>query len=256
MSYPMSYLPWPSIQLPLLMFLVRYRRTALGPLWLLVGPSLFIVLLGFLFAEIGAASPSEFIPHLAIGLVLWTLIQGFVTGATTVFQRGRAQIMQSGQRLADVAAIDVTTNVLIFVHQVPIIIVTLLVYDFDASWSALHAIVGLAVIVANGVWTAQVFGILGARYRDLPEVFQALMRIAFLATPIIWMPGEGARGGVMGVYLVLNPFYHFIEVVRAPLLGHPVALLTWVVVGLITVIGFSFARFMMRRYGRFVPLWI
>lgn len=256
MSYPMPYLPWPSIQLPLLMFLVRYRRTALGPLWLLVGPSLFIVLLGFLFAEIGAASPSEFIPHLAIGLVLWTLIQGFVTGATTVFQRGRAQIMQSGQRLADVAAIDVTTNVLIFVHQLPIIIVTLLVYDFDASWSALHAIVGLAVIVANGVWTAQVFGILGARFRDLPEVFQALMRIAFLATPIIWMPGEGARGGVMGVYLVLNPFYHFIEVVRAPLLGHPVAPLTWVVVGSITVIGFAFARFMMGRYGRFVPLWI
>ena len=73
-------------------FLIRYRKTLLGPIWLLVGPILFIVTLGLLFARIGGVEPAKFVPHLTIGLIVWTLISGFVTGSTTVFQRGRAQI--------------------------------------------------------------------------------------------------------------------------------------------------------------------
>ena len=69
----------------LLQFLFRYRRTALGPLWLLIGPSLFIALLGLLYSEISSIEPRVFIPHLAVGLVLWTLFQSFVTGSATVF---------------------------------------------------------------------------------------------------------------------------------------------------------------------------
>lgn len=246
----------PNIQLPLMRFLIRYRRTALGPLWLLIGPSLFIALLGFLYAEIGAAPPHEFIPHLAVGLVIWTLVQGLVTGSTTVFLRGRAEILQGGQVLDDVVAVDVMTSVLIFLHQIPIIVAVLVVYGIAPTWSALLSLAGLALIVANGVWTAQVFGVLGSRYRDLSEVFQALMRIAFLATPIIWMPGQGERGGIMNAFLLFNPFYHFVEIVRAPLLGSPVNAISWAIVIAITVVGLAASRYVMRRFGRFVPVWI
>ncbi len=82
------------------------------------------------------------------------------------------------------------------------------------------------------------------------------MRIAFLATPILWMPGTMGRGGVMGAFLVFNPFYHFIELVRAPLLGNPIAPLSWIVVLAITVAGFALARFFNRRFGRYIPLWV
>lgn len=242
--------------MPLLQFLIRYRRTALGPLWLLIGPSLFIALLGLLYAEIGASSPGEFVPHLAIGLITWTLVQGFVTGSPTVFQRGRAQIMQGAQSLDDVVSVDVITTLLTFLHQVPIIVVVFLIYQLPLHWAALESLIGLVFIIVNGVWVTQVFGILGARYRDLTEVFAALMRIAFLATPIIWMPGDNGRGGVMVAFLTYNPFYHFLEVVRAPLLGNDVALLSWAVVIGITVAGFALARVLTTRYARFVPLWI
>lgn len=237
-------------------FLLRYRRTALGPLWLLVGPSLFIALLGLLYAEIGATDPQIFVPHLAVGLVLWTLATGFVTGSATTFQRNRAQIMQGGQKLDDIVAMDVTTTVLTFLHQVPIIIAVFLIFSVGVSWYALISLVGLAIIIANGIWMTQACGILGARYRDLSEVLQALMRIAFLATPIIWMPGEGGRGGVMGHFLTFNPFYHFLEIVRAPLLGNAIQPLSWLVVVGITLAGFAFARFMTVRFARFVPLWV
>lgn len=242
--------------LSLIYFLIRYRRTALGPLWLLIGPSLFIALLGLLYAEIGSMEPRVFIPHLATGLVLWTLFQSFVTGSTTVFQRGRAQIMQGAQTAQDIVTVEVVSTFLSFLHQVPIIVAVFVIYQMPLTWTSLESLIGLALILANGVWVTQVFGILGARYRDLAEVFQALMRIAFLATPIIWMPGQGVQGGVMGAFLVFNPFFHFTEVFRAPLLGYPVSPLSWIIVVSITAIGFIVAGIITRRYARLIPLWI
>ncbi|MBC7284270.1 ABC transporter permease [Hoeflea sp.] len=242
--------------IPLLQFLIRYRRTALGPLWLLIGPSLFIALLGGLYAEIGAAEAQAFVPHLAVGIVLWTLFQSFVTGSATVFQRGKAQIMQGAQTTGDIVAVDVISTLLAFLHQVPIVIAVFIIYRVPLSWTSLESLLGLGLILANGYWVTYVFGIFGARYRDLSEIFQALMRIAFLATPIIWMPGAGGRGSVMDAFLAFNPFYHFVETVRAPLLGNEVSTLSWIVVVSITVIGFGVARITTERYSRLVPLWI
>lgn len=240
----------------LLNFLIRYRRTVLGPLWLLVGPSLFIIVLGSLYSEIGAADPARFVPHLTIGYVVWTLVSGVVNQAPTIYQRNRAQIMQGSMSLEAIVSMEVMMHVIAFLHQLVIVAAVLAWYHLAPSWYALMSLVGLGLVIANGLWVSRVFGILGARYRDLAEVFQAVMRIAFLATPIIWMPGEGARGGVMGAFLVFNPFYHFLEVVRAPLLGQMVAPLSWFVVGAFTLVGYCVAHLMEKRYNRLVPLWI
>lgn len=237
-------------------FLIRYRRTVLGPLWLLVGPALFVGLLGLLYAEISATPPSVFIPHLAIGFVTWTLIQGFVVGAPTVFQRARAQLLQGAQGLSDIVMVDVFTNLLIFLHQIPIVIAVFIVYGVPVTWTTLESAFGLALIIANGYWVTLVFGILGARYRDFVEILQAVMRITFLATPIIWMPGEGVQSGIMGAFLVFNPFYHFLELVRAPLLGQSPDPVSWWTVVVITIVGWTLVRLAHVRYGRFVPLWV
>lgn len=242
--------------LSLFRFLLRYRQTALGPVWLLIGPALFIALLGGLYAQIGATSTGDFVPFLTVGLIAWNLISGFTTGSTTVFQRDRASLLQGGISLNRVAMIDVHTNILMFLHQMVIIIVVFLIYQVPVDLYSLVSLVGFVIVVVNGIWLTMFLGIIGARFRDLGEIVQAVMRIAFLATPIIWMPGDAGRGGVMGHFLLFNPFYHFLEIIRAPLLGDPIATTTWVVVAAVTICGFFLSWFATRRYARYVPLWI
>ncbi len=237
-------------------FLISYRRTMLGPIWLLVSPALFIALLGMLFSRIGGNDPAVFIPHLAIGLIAWTLITGFITSSTTVFQRGRAQILQGGLNLVDIVIINVFTTVLNFLHKIILIVIVFIIFGIDVSFYSLVSLIGLALLIANGIWLSMFFGMIGARYRDLSEVVQAIMRIAFLATPIIWMPGTDGRGGVMGAFLVYNPCYHFLELIRAPLLGNPIAPLSWIVVITITIVGFTLANFFYKRFAHNVPLWV
>lgn len=237
-------------------FLVRYRKTAVGPLWLLVGPTLFITVLGLLFSRIGSLETALFVPHLAIGLIVWTLINGFVTGSTTIFQRNRPQILQGNMRLTDLVLVDVFSTILQFLHQVVIVLAVFLIFGHTVGVYALVSLIGFALLIANGVWLTVVFGIVGVRYRDLTEVVQAVMRIAFLATPIIWMPGAGGRGGVLGAFLIFNPFHHFLELIRAPLLGNPIAPLSWLVVLIITAAGFALAYVFYQRFSRLVPLWV
>lgn len=235
-------------------FAVHYRKTMIGPVWVLMGPTLFITTLGLLFAEVASIDRSVFIPHLTIGFITWTLIQGFVTGSTTVFQRGRAQIMQGGMSLIEIVIVDVMRTVLQFLHQIIIVGVVFYLFEVPLTFYSLMSFVGLAVLIANGAWLTMFFGIVGARYRDLSEIVMAIMRIAFLATPIIWMPGDA--GNVMNAFLTFNPFYHFLEIVRAPLLGNEVATLTWMVVGGFTLVGSGITAFFYRQLHFRVPLWV
>ena len=235
-------------------FAVHYRKTMIGPVWVLLGPTLFIATLGLLFAEVASIDLSVFIPHLTVGFITWTLVQGFVTGSTTVYQRNRAQIMQGGMSLLEIAIVDVLRTVLHFLHQVIIIVVIFYLYGVNWTPYSLLSLLGLLVLVANGAWLTVFFGMVGARYRDLHEVVMAIMRIAFLATPIIWMPGDA--GNIMNAFLTFNPFYHFLEIVRAPLLGNAVEPLTWMVVGGFTVFGYGITTLFYRRLHFRVPLWV
>lgn len=238
-------------------FILRYRKAAMGPLWLLVGPTLFITVLGLLFSHIGGVEPAVFIPHLTVGLIVWTLISGFVSNSTTTFQRNRPQIMQGGMSLTDLVVVEVFSTILYFLHQVVIIVAVFLIFRVAVGvYATLVSLIGLALLVTNGIWLTMVFGIIGARYRDLAEIVTAVMRIAFLATPIIWMSGQGGRGRVLDAFLTYNPFYHFMEIVRAPLLGNPIAPLSWLVVVSITVAGFALAQLFYQRFARQVPLWV
>ena len=241
-------------------FVVQYRRTTLGPLWLLLHPLLFIALLGTLYAKVARVEPAILIPSMTVGLIVWTLIGGFLTQSATVFQRNRAQLLQGSMNLTEIALVEVIKIVLQFLHQIIIIAGIFIIFMQPVTLYSLLSLVGLALVIANGYWFTMVFGIVGARYRDLAQVLTAVLRIAFLATPIIWVvPGIAAgdaRGGLLGPFLLFNPFYHFLEIIRAPLLGNTIAWSTWTVVFLITIVGFALLDYMQKRFARLVPLWI
>jgi ABC-2 type transport system permease protein len=54
----------------------------------------------------------------------------------------------------------------------------------------------------------------------------------------------------------LNPFLHFIEILRRPMLGQPQELRHWVVVGIITVVGWAVTLVVLRQYRARVSYWV
>ena len=70
-------------------------------------------------------------------------------------------------------------------------------------------------------------------------------------------PGQVLSGkrGILEAYMNYNPCYHFLEIIRSPLMNNPVAPLTLIFVGVTTVLGFALAAFMYSRYRHMVVLW-
>src|SRR5690242_5831625 len=64
---------------------VRYRRSLLGPLWLTLSAAIFIGTIGGLYARFFGQSTSNFVPHVAIGFIVWTLIVTIVNESCVVF---------------------------------------------------------------------------------------------------------------------------------------------------------------------------
>jgi ABC-type polysaccharide/polyol phosphate export permease len=54
----------------------------------------------------------------------------------------------------------------------------------------------------------------------------------------------------------LNPAYHLIDLVRAPVLGKMPETVSVVGAIVMLVVGWTVASFLYRRYARFVALWV
>ena len=81
------------------------------------------------------------------------------------------------------------------------------------------------------------------RYRDIGPLLFSLVQLLFFMTPIIWNESTLRQQGA-GAYakiIELNPLLHYLDIVRAPLLGADQQLRHWVVVIVLTIVGWTVA---------------
>ena len=144
-------------------------------------------------------------------------------------------------------------NLLILFHNALVFVDVAAVFGVWPGWAGLLALPGLALLCLNGLWAILLLGIVSTRFRDVPPIVTSIVRICFFVTPIIWMPElVPARAAV----LEFNPFYHLVEVVRAPLLGKVPALSSWIAVLCMTIGGWVLAFAFFRRYRWRIAYWV
>jgi lipopolysaccharide transport system permease protein len=118
----------------------------------------------------------------------------------------------------------------------------------------LLAIPGLVVVSLNGAWIAMVLGLLCARFRDIQQVVASFLQVSMFVTPILWSPAQ--LSGRSRVLVDYNMLYHYVEIVRDPLLGKPPSSWSWFMVGLSTVLGWALALYMFSRFRRRIAYWL
>ena len=137
----------------------------------------------------------------------------------------------------------------------------LLVFPQPLGWASLAALPAFGLLVLNGVWVSLLFGIVSTRFRDLTPVVQSVVQLAFFLTPIVWIyedllvsanPVIAERARLVE----LNPLMHFVEIVRRPLLGQDQLWRYWLVVLVITVVGWIVTVSVLRRYRARVAYWV
>jgi ABC-2 type transport system permease protein/lipopolysaccharide transport system permease protein len=118
---------------------------------------------------------------------------------------------------------------------------------------ALLAIPGLMIVALNGTIASLTIGIVSARFRDIPQLIASIVQILFFLTPIFWKP-ESLRA--YAYVTDFNPFFHLLEIVRAPLLGNFPTTANYFAVLLLTLINVAVASAFFSRYRARIAYWI
>ncbi|MFE9744101.1 ABC transporter permease [Saccharothrix saharensis] len=254
----------------------RYRRSVIGPLWITISMGTTALALGLLYSALFGQEINTFLPYVTAGFVIWNFIVGCVTEGTDVFIANEGLIKHLPAPITVHVLRLVWRQVLFFVHNLVVYLIVLAIFFPDltepyhmggetqvhpgVSWAILLAIPAFALVAVNAVWVALLFGIISTRFRDIPPVVHSFINLVFFMTPIVWHTGVlekvGAGGDWRMLIAELNPLYHFLEIVRAPLLGHEQSWHHWVVVGAFTVVGWTVALVALRNYRARVSYWV
>jgi len=233
--------------------LQRYRGSLLGPFWLTLSTAIMISSMGVLYSTLFKMPMATYLPFLTLGLLAWNLISGLIVEGCQTFLVAENIIKQIKLPLSTHAFRLVWRSLIVAAHNFVVYVVIVFLFDVPLGPATLLVVPGILLVAANGIWVAILLGMLCARFRDIPQIAASLVQIAFFMTPIIWKPE------LLGPYehlAHLNPFFAFVELIRAPLLGQAPHPTTWAIAVLVTLIGggLTFAAF--ARFRSRIAYWV
>lgn len=231
----------------------RYRRSVLGPFWLTASMGVMVIALGVVYAELFQQEVDRFIPFFCSGMLVWTLMASYLTESGTLFTGSECYIKQISLPFSVYVLRFNWTKLIIFAHNFIVYFGVVIYFRIWPGSVALLAIVGLLAIVVNGIFASLTIGMVSARFRDIPQVINSVVQILFFLTPIFWRP-DSLRGHAF--ITRYNPFFHLLQVARAPLLGEMPSTENYCAVVLITVLNIGVSVYLLSRFRGRIAYWI
>lgn len=256
----------------------RYRRSVLGPLWITLSMGITALGLGLLYSQLFDAAIGTFLPYITTGFIVWNFILGCLTEGTDTFISNEGLIKHLPAPLSVYVLRTVWRQSIMFAHNMIIYFIVIALFwnsvttpgysiteggipQPGLNWGVLLAIPAFALIAVNAGWVVIAFGIASTRFRDIPQVVSSLINLLFFLTPIVWSTDIlrdkfGDTVGWRDLVAELNPLYHFIQILRAPLIGNQQSWHHWAVVAGFTVVGWGLALVILRNYRARVSYWV
>mgnify|MGYP001170045388 CR=1 FL=1 len=199
----------------------QHRRTALGPLWLLLN---YLAFAGtFIFVFHGDPDDTAYVPHVATGLFVWLYIMETVNNGVSLFFREESLIKGTVLPLTVYVMRLTMQSVLRSSYALVgcLVILGLAGTPVTPSWG--WSVLGILLILAVTPAAVTVIAFLGAYFPDSQYIVSNLMRLGMFLTPVFWMY-DGTEGGVRHAFYYWNPFTYFLEIVRIPVMTGEVPL--------------------------------
>ncbi|WP_179274845.1 MULTISPECIES: ABC transporter permease [unclassified Rhodococcus (in: high G+C Gram-positive bacteria)] len=240
----------------------RYRRSVIGPFWITIATGVQAIAMGLLYSVLLNIDLREFLPHVTVGLIIWNLISAAILEGGDVFVANEGLIKQLPSALSVHVYRLVWRQLLLLGHNMLIYVIIIAIFwpPGGLHWTVIFAIPALVLILLNAVWVSILFGIIATRYRDIAPILGSFVTLMFFMTPIVWttsglqsMGGEAANRAKL---VEINPLFHYLDIIRAPLIGEDQQAYHWYIVLGFTVVGWALAIVALKKYRARVPYWV
>ena len=242
-----SRLGWREVRL-------RYRRTVLGPIWQTLSLGLLIFALGVIWSALFKMDMRAYLPSLCTGYLAWQLVAGLIGDGCGVFIESESFIKQMRVSYTMLTLAMVWRTLIIFAHNMVVYVPVAIYARIEPTWASLLLVPALFVIAINGVLAGMFFGTVCTRFRDLHQLVLSLLQIALFVTPIFWVSSQ--LGPRFSAFLDFNFLYHYVDIVRQPLLGQAPAAWSWSVVLVGTICFGALTLALFGRFRRRIAYWL
>lgn len=241
------YLGWSDVQ-------SRYKGSVLGPFWITLSLTIFILAFGFVYSNLLHQDLHSYIPFLTCGILIWTYISTVLTDSCDMFYGAKSFICQFKLPYLVHMYRILWRNILIFLHNCLVYIFVLYYFKVPLTAYTFLVIPSFLLVTFNLACTSLLLGILATRFRDIPPVIASVLQIVFFMSPITWLPS--LMSGRKALIVKWNPIYYFIDIVRAPLLGKLPDPNAWWVCLFISFIMFACVVPCFALNRRKIPYWL
>jgi len=230
----------------------RYRRSVLGPFWLTLSTAIFVVAMGPLYGLLLRQPISDYVPFVAASIIAWYFVNALITESCAVFTGADGYIKQTRLPVSLFVFQMIWRNFIIFMHNFVIMIPVYFFTSAQFNVNIIYVVAGIFLLMINSVWFGLMLGMMCVRFRDVPMIVASLLQVAFFLTPVFWKPQMlGSRQWVAHI----NPLYHMLELIRAPMLGQAPPMSSWYMVIGMAFVGMGAAFLMFSRFRSRIPYW-
>jgi lipopolysaccharide transport system permease protein len=231
----------------------RYRGSIIGPFWLTLSTAIMVAGIGLLYSSLFKLPLSEYLPFLAVSMLVWSTLSAIVTDAGNSLTTSEGIIRQVPLPYTVHVLRFVIRNAIVSAHSLPLIAVVFLIFGIVPGWEALLALPGLLLLFVNAFAGGIFLGMICARFRDVGQIVASVMQLAFFMTPVLWKP---SLLGDKQAWLPLNPFYVLMETIRGPLVEGGASPLIWAAALFYTACTVALAFVFFVRFRGRIAFWV
>ena len=219
---------------------LQYNKTIVGLLWEPLSLLIVTVALCAIWSVVLTESNFfDFFYFVLAGMLIWNFISSIISRGVNVFYVHTVQLKSRYAPLSLPIIEDLVYELYRFILSL-LLFLPLFLFHSANLVSMLWFFYGLILMLVSGLGFVFLFGAISFFYQDVKQVILSIMRLAFLLTPIIW---RKERLGIYQDFVLLNPFYCYIEICRNGMLGQPTEPRVLIIGTLLTIVIFTLGLF-------------
>ena len=235
-------------------FKATYKRSIFGILWVMASFAGFVFVKLIVFSSLIKTEDGQFYnTFMTLGLFLWMYFLSVVNSAPSTFISTTGWIKSEPLPFSLYVFKNIMREFYNFGFTFLVVIAAFIYLNFTPPVQSYYALPAIVFYALNAIWIKLFFGTIGARFRDIGYFITAVTLPMMFLTPVFWMPSQ--MPGLMK-YMWWNPFYHYLEIFRAPMLTGTFPIESWVFVMILFGIGWLATIISFARLSHRIVFWL
>ena len=234
-------------------FKSKFKRTYFGSFWTLIATSISILAISTIWAVLFKINLKDFIIYLSIGLIFWYFISKCLSDSANSFVNYRYLLINVNYPPSYVSLITFFRNFFQLLQNFIFLLFILILFINNPSFKIILFAPNLFIILFSIYFLMNIFGYLGARFRDFPQLINAILHPIFLITPILY---EKDNLGDFLWIAEINIVSCWIDLVRYPFLDNQINLNSYFYSLFFLIFLFFINLFIEKKFSRKLGLWV